>query len=176
MATAPTLPLVSVDDYLNSSYEHDVDFVDGVLVERGMPTLPHSLLQALLVIYFRAVEKEYSFKVLPEARTQIVARARYRVPDILLCPAPLPKGRVVDVVPAAVIEILSPDDRVTDTLERFRDYAHIGVQSLVLMDPERCVAYRFENGSLVEGQLTQLGAIPFDSEAIFAQLRSEIAA
>ncbi len=49
MATAPVAPLVSMDEYLTSSYEHDVDFVDGVLVERGMPTITHSLLQAILL-------------------------------------------------------------------------------------------------------------------------------
>ena len=167
------MQLVSVDEYLSTSYEYDPDFVDGVLVERGAPTVPHSLLQAILCGYLLAPQDQYGFNVLPSVRTQIVARTRYRVPDLVLCPRPLPR-RIVDATPVAVIDILSPDDRVADTLERFRDYAHIGVQSLVLMDPERHVAYRFENGSLIEGPLTQLGTIPFDSEAIFAQLRSEI--
>lgn len=175
MATAPTLPLVSVDEYLNTSYEHDVDYVDGVLVERGMPTVPHSLLQMIIGAYLRALESGHAFKVLPEARTQIIARARYRVPDILLCPTPLPKGRVVDVAPLAVFEILSPDDKISETLERFRDYSSIGVQHLILLDPERYVAYRFDNGSLIEAPIQSLGEIPFDSEAIFAQLRSELA-
>jgi Uma2 family endonuclease len=173
MATAPTLPLVSVDEYLNSSYEHDMDYVDGVLVERGMPTVPHSLLQMIIGAYLRTLEQAHGFKVLPEARTQIIARSRYRVPDIVLCPAPLPK-KIIDVVPLGVIEILSPDDRMSDTLERFRDYSQIGVQSLVLLDPERYVAWRFDNGSLIQAPVQHLGKVPFDSEAIFEQLRSEL--
>src|SRR5438105_3551590 len=39
MAVVPSPPLVSVDEYLNSSYHPDVEYVDGVLVERGMPTI-----------------------------------------------------------------------------------------------------------------------------------------
>lgn len=34
-------PLVSVDEYLNTSYEHDMEFVEGVLVERGILTPAH---------------------------------------------------------------------------------------------------------------------------------------
>ena len=45
MAGLPASPLVSVDEYLNTSYEHDVEFVNGALVERGMPTPVHSILQ-----------------------------------------------------------------------------------------------------------------------------------
>ena len=80
MASAPTLPLVSVEEYLNTSYEHDMEFVDGVLVERSMPNEFHSLLQAILLYHFRQIEKEYSLKVLPELRTQVTERARYRIP------------------------------------------------------------------------------------------------
>jgi hypothetical protein len=53
MASAPTLPLVSVDEYLNTSYYPDVEFVDGRLVEKGMPTRFHQLLSAVLLEWFR---------------------------------------------------------------------------------------------------------------------------
>lgn len=39
MAIAPTVPPVSVDEYLNTSYERDMEYVEGTLVERRMPTL-----------------------------------------------------------------------------------------------------------------------------------------
>jgi Uma2 family endonuclease len=180
MATAPTLPLVSVDEYLNSSYEHDVDFVEGVLVERGMPTIAHSLLQNLLLLYFAQYEKQFRFKALAEARTQVVERARYRVPDVVLCPRPLPHGKFIDVAPLAVMEILSPDDRITDTLSRFRDYEQIlGVPGIVLMDPEQYIAYGFKNGSLIETVFQSLEIrggserVPFDTAVLFERLRSE---
>ena len=94
MAVSPVAPLVSAEEYLNSSYRPDLEFVDGVLVERGVPTLPHSILQMILIQYFARWQKSMAFLTLPEVRTQIVERARYRIPDILLCPKPLPKGKV----------------------------------------------------------------------------------
>ena len=96
----------------------------------------------------------------------------------MLCPRPLPKGKVVNVTPLAVIEILSPDDKMRETLARFRDYARIGVPHIVQMDPEEYVAYRFERGSLIETRLAGLllpgqnRSIPFDSQTLLDRLEA----
>jgi len=37
--------------------------------------------------------------------------------------------------PLVIIEILSPDDKVQDTLRRFREYENFGVRYIVQMDP-----------------------------------------
>lgn len=177
MAVVPVIPLVSADEYLNSSYHPDMEYVDGALVERGVPTIAHGLLQAILTEYFRRYRQRFRFALLTETRTQIVERSRYRIPDIMVCPLPLPPGEIVNSVPWAVIEILSPDDKISEQLARFRDYEQIGVRHMVLLDPEEYRAYRFENSALIEGQLTSLdlpaGGLPFDTEAIFRQLAEE---
>jgi Uma2 family endonuclease len=174
MAAVPTLPLVSVDDYLSSTYHPEKEYVDGVLVERSVPTIAHSLLQMILIRYFSEYEDSLDFLSLPEVRTRIIERARYRVPDVILCPVPLPTGKVVTSIPWVVFEILSPDDRMPEQLERLRDYDRIGVDHVVLLDPERLIGYRFERGSLFQTQFTSLdlssGSVPFDSDALFRRL------
>lgn len=179
MAGASTLPLVSADEYLNTSYERDLEFVDGFLVERGMPTVAHSFLQRLLMLWFARFDEQMNFMALQDVRTQIIAKARYRIPDTMLCPLPLPKGKVCDIVPWAVIEVQSPDDTLGSTRDRFEDYSGIGVKALVLMDPERLIAYRFEHGSLLVTRFKELdlpgGKVPFDSDELFRQLRAGIA-
>jgi Uma2 family endonuclease len=173
MAIAPTT-LVSVDEYLNSSYRPDMEYVDGVLVERSAATVPHSLLQHLLEIYLEQYCEQFQFEPLPEVRTQIVERARYRIPDVMLCPVPLPPGKIVNTIPWAVIDILSPEDRFSDLVARFQDYKKIGVRHMVLLDPEDLVAYRFENGALTQTRFTSIelptGELPFDSEELFQRL------
>jgi hypothetical protein len=67
-----------MDEYLTAGYHPDVEYVDGVLVERDVPTISHSLLQILLGVYLDAYRKQFRFAALPEARTQIIERARYR--------------------------------------------------------------------------------------------------
>ncbi|MDZ4799775.1 MAG: hypothetical protein SGI92_16580 [Bryobacteraceae bacterium] len=42
MASAPVLPPMSVDEYLNSSWHPDKEYVDGMLVDRMVPTISHS--------------------------------------------------------------------------------------------------------------------------------------
>lgn len=145
-----------------------------------MPNLFHTLLQGLLYSYFRALEKEYGFKTLLELRTRIIERARYRIPNLLLATTPLPRSRIMETTPLAVIEILCPDDRVADTLQRYRDYSSIGVGNIVQMDPERYIAHRFNAGSLIETRFTELVlgltgvAVPFESEGLFEQFRREL--
>jgi Uma2 family endonuclease len=177
MAVSPISQLVSVEEYLNSSHQPDLEYVDGVLVERGTPTFAHGLLQIILIEYFSRYRKALGFLTLPEVRTQIVERSRYRIPGIMLCPVPFSTGRVVTSVPWAVMEILSPDDRMPAQLYRFRDYKHIGVRHVLLLDPEQLIAFRFEDGSLLQTQFTSLdlpsGSLPFESAAIFQQLVDE---
>jgi Uma2 family endonuclease len=180
MATAPTLPLVSVEEYLRSSWQPDKEFVDGVLIDKGMPTVFHGLLQAILISWFRALEKDYRVKAVPEVRTQIIERARYRIPDLLIFTVPARLGRILTVTPDIVIEILSPDDRLSENFARFRDYENLGVSHIVQMDPEEHVAHRYQRGSLIQTEFQSLSLpgrsdLPFDSAALFEQLRSEVA-
>ena len=181
MATAPILPLVSVEEYLNSSYTPDMEYVDGVLIERGVPTIPHSLLQMILIQFFAQFQETMRFVALPEVRTQIIERARYRIPDVVLCSLPVPKSKILDVVPGTIIEILSPTDRMGETLERFRDYASIGVLEIVQMDPDHYVAHRYKDGSLLRANFQDLPLtdreqrVPFPSLELFDRLRATLA-
>jgi Uma2 family endonuclease len=175
MAGTATSLMVSVDEYLNAGYHPDREFVEGVLVERDVPTIAHGLLQILLAVYLDAYRKQFRYAALPDVRTQIVEGARYRIPDLMLCPVPLPPGKIVNTIPWVVIEILSPDDRLSAQLARFRDYKLIGVRHMVLLNPEEFIAYRFdESGSLLETRFTSLalpsGDLPFDTEDVFRQL------
>ena len=169
--------MVSAEEYLNSSYHPEREYVDGALVERGEATISHGLLQCIVGVNLSAYREKLRFEPLPSVRTQIIAGFRYRIPDLMLCPVPLPIGKIVDSVPWAVIEILSPDDSVSGQLVRFRDYKQIGVRHMVLLDPEEHIAYRFEDDSLLRTRFTSLdlpsGSLPFDTEALFRQLVEE---
>ena len=178
MASLPDSPLVTVDEYLNTSYRPDVEFVDGVLVERSMPTPVHGVFQALLAEYFRMYRGQLRFAVYLETRTQIVERSRYRIPDVMLASLPIERGRVITKVPWVVVEIQSPEDRMPEQLRRFRDYVDLGVSFMILLDPEQLMAWRYQRGSLVETEFKELelptGRMPFDSVALFRKLQDEL--
>ncbi len=171
--------LISAEEYLNSSYEPDMEFVDGLLEDRAMLTFAHNMLERFLLFHFAQFEGELGFTVVHEVRTTIIAGARYRIPDVMLISATGKIGKTCDLVPWVVVEVLSPDDTIPRTRARFRDYADRGVANLVLMDPEECVAYRFEGDWLTLREFKSLtlptGEIPFDTSEIFGKLRAKLA-
>ncbi len=127
--------LVSVDEYLRSDYEPDMDYVDGVLEERNVGELDHSVLQAHLAAWIVSHGWRYGIDVFTALRTQITG-TRFRVPDLVLVKGKRKRGERILTKPAiAVIEILSPEDRITRMQERIDDLLSIGAPSVFLIDP-----------------------------------------
>ena len=82
MATAsPLSPLISIEEYLASSYEPDLEFVDGVLEEKPMGDWNHSFLQMTIGHWFLSHRAEWKINVLSEYRTR-TSPTRVRLPDI----------------------------------------------------------------------------------------------
>ena len=129
--------LISVEQYLNTSFEHDAEFVEGKIVERPVPTYDHSELQGFLVEIMRPMARRLGMKALPEQRVQ-VRPDRFRVPDIcVVAERPAWRG-VVTVPPHLCIEILSPEDRMPDTLQKVAEYLAWGVGWVWIIDPSTC--------------------------------------
>src|SRR5690349_13284712 len=131
-----TTTLVTLDQYLNSSYEPDMEFVDGVLVGRNVGTQSHGLLQGIVVSFLRQFRVSHRIKVFPETRLLVdSASGRHRIPDVMAVDTPLRRGKVVIDVPAIVVEIKSPDDMFDDIVGRCLDYEHLGIPTILVMDP-----------------------------------------
>lgn len=79
MAALLDKPLVSLEDYLNTSYDPDVEYVDGVLVERHVGDWLHALIKSNLLFALR--RKYPHLKAVPELRSKITD-TRYRLPDV----------------------------------------------------------------------------------------------
>src|SRR4051812_477513 len=80
-AAMATATLVSVSEYLNSSYRPDREMLEGQLLERNVGEYDHSNLQGALVALLRQRQHEWKIRVLPEQRLQVSA-TRFRVPDV----------------------------------------------------------------------------------------------
>lgn len=168
-----------VSEYLRTSYpDGDREYIDGSVVERNIGEPDHSALMAGAIVALGRSEVRSGTAVRPSCRIR-VAETRYRVPDILVMLKPFQQNLPVIVeAPLIVIEILSPDDRLSDTLQRFRDYEQMGVPNIVLMDPVDRATFLFVSGDLVRRDLTGFdipgkGTLPFDSRELLAQLDEE---
>jgi Uma2 family endonuclease len=133
MTTATLVPLA---EYLHTSYHPEREWVDGELRERNMGDLPHSSVQAFFTTFFTTRGKQLGLRVYPELRTQVSQR-NYRVSDVLVRGRELPAERIITTPPLLCIEILSPDDRMSDIQEKLEDYLAMGVDALWIIDPRR---------------------------------------
>lgn len=171
--------MVSVEDYLAASYpDGDREYLDGVLVERNLGTPGHSALQKILIVHLARFEKSLRIAVRPTCRTRI-AETRYRVPDVLVMERPFQQtDRVVLDPPLLIVEISSPEDKLIETLRRFREYENLGVRHIVQMDPEDRTTYMFVRGDPVQrddlAQVeTRSGLLPFPARELLALLDEE---
>ena len=104
---APTL--VSLEEYLHTTYRPDVEYVDGVLVERNVGTQTHGSLQAIVGAFFVQLQKTHGIRSFTATRLRVTSKpVRYRVPDVMVVERPYTKGRAVVDVPAVVVRFFHP--------------------------------------------------------------------
>jgi Uma2 family endonuclease len=124
---------VSAEEYLHTSYEPDMEFVNGQLVERNVGEYFHGFLQLLIGIEL-SKPRGRRFRVFTETRVRISAEPRYRIPDICVKALPHRADPILEK-PDLVIEILSPDDRTAEVLRKIADYLQAGIPHIWIVDP-----------------------------------------
>jgi len=127
--------LISLEEYLTTSYSPDREYRDGVVMERNVGDNAHSLLQGNLVIYIGVRRKQWGVQVFPEFRIR-VREHWYPIPDVCVYALPAPKERVPSRPPLLWIEILTPDDRMTDVWRKADELLANGVPYVWIIDPE----------------------------------------
>ena len=78
--------------------------------------------------------------VIVEARVQVSAM-RYRIPDVCVMSADVPRSNIIDHPPILCIEVLSPRDSVAAMRRRAQDYFDMGVGTVWIFDPTTRTAY-----------------------------------
>jgi len=170
MATAAHLP-ISVSEYLHTSYHPDCDYVDGVIEERNLGDLDHAELQAALLHYLSGQKREWGIRPVPEIRIQTSA-TRFRIADIALVSVTAPREQILQTPPIAIIEILSPEDRMSRYSERLEDYRKMGVWNIWVIDPATRKGFDCSTPSWIETARFTVaeGPIHIDLAAIFAAI------
>src|SRR5260221_4814132 len=169
-----TSALVSVEEYLNTSYHPDCDYVDGRVVERNLGELDHSSLQTEISFYFRSRREKWGVHAFVEQRVQ-VSPTRFRIPDICVLTGAFPTEQIFRTPPFLAIEILSKKDRKQKVLERVADYLAFGVRYVWVIDPRSQEAWVHTTAGVEQvkdGILrTQDPALEMSLPEIFAALR-----
>jgi Uma2 family endonuclease len=126
--------MVSVEEYLATSFRPDVDYIGGTILERNVGQKDHSKLQGEVFAWFRERRRALRLAAFPEQRIR-VGPGRYRVPDVCVVELPEPDEQVFTRAPYLCVEILSPDDSFPGMQDRFDDYLAMGVENIWVLDP-----------------------------------------
>lgn len=137
--------LTPIEEYLETDYSPDREFVDGAVVERHVGEKPHSRVQSNLNFFLRS--RYPGLFVWPEQRVRTI-RNRCRIPDICVT-VHEPATDVFETPPAICIEILSRRDEISNVLEKLEEYAAAGVGYIWVVDPRRKKAFAYD-GALRE--------------------------
>jgi Uma2 family endonuclease len=126
--------MVTVQEYLTTSYEADREYVDGELLERHSGEQPHSRVHGTVASLLFRNEREAGFRVLTSQRVQ-VSPTRFRVPDVCAILASDPRDPIVTSPPFLCVEILCRLDTPARLNEKLSDYFQMGVRCVWVLDP-----------------------------------------
>jgi Uma2 family endonuclease len=171
----PVTTLISVEEYLSTSYDPDCDYVDGEVIERNMGESDHGNLQTSIGAWLWTRRKTLGIHVFTETRTQ-VAPTRFRIPDIAVTTHKA-KGRILREPPFLCIEVLSPEDRVSRMEVKIDDYLKFGVAHVWLIDPRKKLAWSYTREGRREAAsvlTTTEPRIELPIAELFAELDEEV--
>jgi Uma2 family endonuclease len=107
---ATTAAHISLDTYLTTPHQPDVDYVDGVLEDRNVGEYDHNAVQMAILFWFHQHGKEWRIRSIQEQRTK-VASTKVRIPDVCVFSRDVPIEQVFTKPQLIAIEVLSPEDR-----------------------------------------------------------------
>ncbi|MEQ1946449.1 MAG: Uma2 family endonuclease [Bryobacteraceae bacterium] len=144
-----TATLVSLEEYLATTYRPDCDYLDGVLVERNVGQKDHSKLQGQVFAWFWIRRASLRLAVFPEQRIRVAPR-RFRIPDVCVVTLPEPEEQIFTQPPYICTEILSPEDTFPRLQECFDDYVAMGVPNIWVLDPASRRSWRITRAGHLE--------------------------
>ena len=160
MATTPSL--ISIEEYLHTSYHPDVHYVDGILEERhgtgenhALGEFEHNTFQIAIGSAFWIRRAVWNIRPVTQQRIRVGSN-RVRICDVAVLRSDAPREQVVITAPLICIEILSPEDRLSRAKEVLADYFALGVSNIWLIDPIRRSAFTFGANGLQEADPTNL--------------------
>ena len=140
-----TKTLISEEEYLRTGYENpEPEYRDGEVVERSMADYLHGEVLNMLSNFFYDYWKKPGRKRLFVVQdVRVVLRAgRYVLPDMMVFTSERPNELVPSTPPHILIEVLSPDDRMSEVTEKLEEYRAWGAPNIWLLDPHGKKMYR----------------------------------
>jgi Uma2 family endonuclease len=139
MASTAVVPL---DEYLQNIDNTRCEYVDGILIDKPVPTWMHAALQAWISVLIMRGWPQYI------AGGEVHSRLReteFRLPDVAVQLRDIAqKEGYAKQPPLLCVEILSPEDRLGATFAKCERYHDWGVPTSWIVDPVKRRAWSYE--------------------------------
>ena len=136
--------LISLEEYLRSSFHPDRDFIEGQVVERNVGKRDHSYTQGEIAIWFGSRKSVLRLQPMTELRVRVSAN-RVRIPDVVVCELPLPEEQIFTSPAYLFIEVMSEEDTISGMQDRLDDYLRFRVPNIWVIDPWKRRGWRITN-------------------------------
>ncbi len=156
MALLPLTQTMTVEAFeqflsLPENRERHFELIDGVIVEKAMPTDEHSMITGIIIIYTGNYTLERGLRPPGPERRFVFPNDTQdsRQPDIslILDPAvPIVTQGPMHVIPDFIVEVKSPDDTYEDMREKARFYVERGVRLVWLVFPRTRIVEVYRPG------------------------------
>lgn len=150
---------ISLETYLTTSYEPDVDYVDGVLEDRNVGEYDHNAVQMAILFWFHQRGKEWRIRSIQEQRTKVAA-TKVRIPDVCVFSRDVPIEQVFTRPQLIAIEVLSPEDRHSRVDARLNNFREFGVPNIWVVDPETRSGWDCSDGNWVRKERFEVADSP----------------
>jgi Uma2 family endonuclease len=153
---------MSPAEYLATSFDGpDREYVRGEIIERGTPDYPHGRMQVELGYKLVELRDSHHLFVCSNTRMRLAADL-YRIPDIAAFAETEPNEDFPSSPPLLVVEIISPDDRYSEVLEKLAEYQQWGVSHIWVVDPDRRTLATYDAGALLPASRLTLPGYPVE--------------
>lgn len=158
--------LISLDEYLRTSYKPACEYIDGVLRQKPMPTKLHAWIEFMLVTLLR----RQGVDALAEVTVRLT-QTKFLIPDVIA------DARIAEPYPtepvSLCVEILSPEDRLSAAFAKCEEYHSWGVPFCWVIDPAKQTGWQYHAGSdlmkVESSEALQAGTLSVRLAELFAE-------
>jgi Uma2 family endonuclease len=162
---------ISLEQYLQTPYEPDAEYVCGEVQERNVGEYEHNTVQREILLWFRLHDKVWQTRTIQEQKTRLNS-GNVRLPDVSVWNRDVPVQPVFDQPQLIAVEVLSPEDRHSRVQEKIEDYCGFQVSNIWVVDPIKRIGWDCSDGNWTRKDRFEVAgtAIYLDLHDLFKEL------
>jgi Uma2 family endonuclease len=166
-----TATQISLEQYLQTPFEPDAEYVGGEVQERNMGEYEHNTVQWAILSWFRQHDKGWQTRTIQEQRTRFI-NGNVRIPDVSVWRRDVPVQPVFNQPQLIAIEVLSPEDRHSRMQEKIEDYREFQVPNIWVVDPIKRLGWDCSDGNWTRKERFAVAGSPIylDLRDLFMEL------